>query len=377
MYRLGAISLVLAVVGCSGSSKDGWNGTVRRVGDTEFVQNPATPLRGPNHAPPSAEWVAPTPEHESQEGVWQEPLTVRAADTLLYILDRMADRVYVIDARDGVWTRSFGSSGQGPGELEDPFGLAVSSDGVVVGDAGKASLEFFDTSGAFQRTVALGRLGFGVFGLGNRKFLINALLGRVGGWRVVSIDDPKGQSFAWPEWSQDEAGEAAGCFRAAADPTGIYRVSCSKLTYQLLDHTGGLRQEVTVVVPVVVASEERLQHHLQSIREQMSGSGLPEPLIEQQVAHERVRLHDVPIMRTLRANAISGEIAVWEQEPEELGSGAARLHVFDARGRYVASWEFDAPWVDFDWRGTRLYALEREEQTGLVRLVAWNLAKSS
>ena len=62
-------------------------------------------------------------------------------------------RVLVFDAA-GRFVREFGSSGQGPGEFNQPMGFAVLRDGtVVVSDFGHRAYQLFDASGAFQRMV--------------------------------------------------------------------------------------------------------------------------------------------------------------------------------------------------------------------------------
>ena len=65
-------------------------------------------------------------------------------------------RVLVFDEA-GQFVREFGSSGQGPGEFNQPMGFAVLRDGtLVVSDVGHRAYQLFDASGAFQRMVRAG-----------------------------------------------------------------------------------------------------------------------------------------------------------------------------------------------------------------------------
>ncbi|MCY3698572.1 MAG: hypothetical protein OXH46_02885 [Gemmatimonadetes bacterium] len=65
-------------------------------------------------------------------------------------------RVLVFDA-SGRFVREFGSSGGGPGELNQPMGFAVLRDGtVVVSDVGHRAYQLFDASGEFQGMVRAG-----------------------------------------------------------------------------------------------------------------------------------------------------------------------------------------------------------------------------
>ncbi len=67
-----------------------------------------------------------------------------------------AVRVLVFDEA-GRFVTDFGSSGQGPGEFNQPMGFAVLRDGtVVVSDVGHRAYQLFDASGEFLRMVRAG-----------------------------------------------------------------------------------------------------------------------------------------------------------------------------------------------------------------------------
>ena len=369
MWRLALTSLLWVAASCGAApDSDGWSGRIRQVGGASLVQNPREAIKGRLGGAATVLWSAPSPEQESKLGPWEEPVAVRAADTVIYVLDRMGHRVHVVPLDHGVWNRSFGSEGSGPGELREPFGLATTREAVVVGNGGKATLDFFSRGGEYERSLRLGQPGFAVHSLGRGQFLVNALLGSEGGWHLLSTDGETGE-FLWPEWISDipDVGE---CARVFGDAEGVYRVDCTTLAFQIVDHHGRLRREITVDRAAEAASDQQLQEHLRRVRATMRESGLPAELIERQVAREEERLRHIPRIRGVRRNSITGEFAVWEQQPDELGSGPAILHVFDADGRYLSYRQFDAPWVDFDLNGAGLYALERDQPTELVRLVA-------
>ncbi len=355
--------LVVIGVACGEAQEsEGWAGTVQEVSDVQIVQNPGEPLEPMTHGAP-VRWSVPTPEQESRRGVWEEAVAVRARDSIVYVLDRMAHRVHAVLTEDGRWNTTFGAEGGGPGELRSPFGLTITEDAVVVGDGGRAALEFFGFDGAYRTSLQLGRVGFAVHALSRDMFIVHALLGSEGGWYLVPTDGEM-EEFSWPEWvSQDPAG--IDCAQTYADPAGVYRANCRMLHFQVVGHTGSLRREISVDRAPEAAEPHKLKEHLQNARAQMRASGLPTELIESQIAREEERLQPVPSVRAVRRNAVTGDYALWEQQPEELGSGSAVLHIFDAAGRYRASHVFDDPWVDFDWRGQRLYALERDRETGL------------
>jgi len=76
------------------------------------------------------------------------------SDKNIYVLDYSNRRVVVYDSF-GVVQRSFGRSGQGPGEFSNPLAMAMDlNDRIAVADAGK--VQIFDRSGRYLRSFKVG-----------------------------------------------------------------------------------------------------------------------------------------------------------------------------------------------------------------------------
>lgn len=74
----------------------------------------------------------------------------------LYVLDRQASRITVVD-RDGGFVREVGRPGEGPGELRMPVAFTVMPDGrIVIADLGHRAYQIFGPDGAFDRMVGMG-----------------------------------------------------------------------------------------------------------------------------------------------------------------------------------------------------------------------------
>lgn len=83
---------------------------------------------------------------------------------MVYVLDSHAHAVRVFDA-DGVFVRSLGRKGSGPGELNQPIALEWDPSGRLwVVDFGNRRYEVFDTAGAYVTSY---RMSDGSFGFGN------------------------------------------------------------------------------------------------------------------------------------------------------------------------------------------------------------------
>ena len=70
-------------------------------------------------------------------------------------------------------------------------------------------------------------------------------------------------------------------------------------------------------------------------------------------------------------------MAIWEQNPEDFGSGNASLHVLSTAGIYLGVLEFHRAWSAFDLKNDVLYALSRDPETDLVTLEAFSLSVAS
>lgn len=89
----------------------------------------------------------------------------------LYVTDAMNFRVQIFD-RDGRWLGGFGRHGDGSGDLAMPKGVVVDRDGVVyVVDGIFDNLQLFDRTGRFLLTVGARGTGFGELWLPSGAFI--------------------------------------------------------------------------------------------------------------------------------------------------------------------------------------------------------------
>lgn len=72
---------------------------------------------------------------------------------LLYVTDRQMHRIAVVDGDTGKIVRFIGRSGEGPGELQNPYLSLLIQDRLVVADREKWSI--FDTTGSYQESHRL------------------------------------------------------------------------------------------------------------------------------------------------------------------------------------------------------------------------------
>jgi len=92
---------------------------------------------------------------EKDEEVFSESIFITADDKEnLYVLDMKLNNIKVFDS-SGTHIRAFGKQGQGPGELNMPTGIQVTSNGeLMVEEVLNRRLSFFTPEGEFLRSIS-------------------------------------------------------------------------------------------------------------------------------------------------------------------------------------------------------------------------------
>src|SRR5690606_32044563 len=143
--------------------------------------------------------------------------------------------------------------------------------------------------------------------------------------------------------------------------------SCAIPHILQLDAEGRLLREFTVEREPDIISDAEREAEIERVRESVAGTpGIPPAMIQRVVQIKRDESRIRRSFRAVREDPDTGVLAIWEQNPDELGGGTATLHLFSDSGIYLAEVPFDRAWVDFDLAGSKLFALERDPETDLV-----------
>jgi hypothetical protein len=398
---LNSVALLAAFAlasGCAaGDRAVEWSGTREVIDGVEVVRNPGAPLLAAGDVAVEPLWTASgggelvaatgapgTTSSDPPE--WANPTAITRGGAQLYILDPMESRVYVLGAEDGRWIRAIGRKGGGPGELERPRGIAAIEDMLVIGNGGRATFDLFATDGSYLRSVPIGGISFDFHPLGGGRILATAMsAGRdgsiQGGWRLYRLEGDAGAPEAIESWPTSVAvpgGEVEGgsleCMRTGTAGAHIIRFSCAAPHLQLVDGEGRLLREFVVDrVPELISDAER-EAQVERVREEMSRMpGMPPAMIQRMMETTRNESRIRKIFRAVREDPATGILAVWEQNPSDLGSGPATLHLLSRTGIYLAELHFERSWVAFDLSGSTLFTLERDPETDLVSAAAYRI----
>ncbi|WP_428273905.1 6-bladed beta-propeller [Candidatus Palauibacter sp.] len=171
LARLVLLTLPLAAIGCGGDAGPGDAG------------RPAAGLDSPDIR------LAPDVEEMYTVGVldgapWEMFGSVRAVafdeTGALFILDNDAGHIVVVDPA-GEFVRTISNKGEGPGELNQPIGMAVFSDGSIGVNDLTRGIQFFSRDGEFLRAAAFnmtdGAPGNPIYALPDGTILSAELIG--------------------------------------------------------------------------------------------------------------------------------------------------------------------------------------------------------
>jgi sugar lactone lactonase YvrE len=134
---------VLAAAACSDDAEAGPTVSRTVVGDTTIVRVAGA---APVHTAEREVLIGELEGAEEYTFGRIDGMAV-AEDGSIYVLDAQASAIRVY-APDGAHVRSFGRSGEGPGELKQPAGMAFLSDGrLLVRDPGNARINVYSPTG--------------------------------------------------------------------------------------------------------------------------------------------------------------------------------------------------------------------------------------
>jgi hypothetical protein len=358
---------------CDRTPEAQWAGTREVVNGVEIVRNPANPVHATGFMTATELWSAPAGNATEPDLDWVQPLSLAVDDNHVHVIDRGANKLHVIDRESGRWTHSFGERGQGPGEFDRVFGVAASRGEVIIGNGGRFALERFTPDGNHLGSIPAGGITFVLHSLGPDSFFLSGVMGSTSNIRSLSRDSTLAE-IPLPSPDPALADLGADCARASADAGMVYRLDCTRLAFQVIEPQGTLQRTVLVDRPAARVSDEVLEAYLGRIRSTMLSDGLPADVVDQQITSQRNANRFDRRMRNARAETGGDRIAVWEQTSEAIGGGTATLNIFSGDGEFHSRVEFADEWTGFAWRDSTVYALVREESTGLVRVVAYRLA---
>jgi hypothetical protein len=374
LTRCATIAAVLTYCGCAGTSasRHTWEGHVDST-DGVVVYNPAAPFLQDGEVVAREEWVIASEVQAVSDDFWENPTRLRATEQRIYVLDPPAQRVHVVSP-EGRWTRSLGRGGSGPGEFEQPRDISPIGPDLLVADGGKATVEIVDSTGAFVSSIRIGRIIFSAFAADSANIMVNSFAAADdAGWRVYSRDGSY-SAFAYSDSVVGSDTQPDPRNRPYRPANGrLLTFSSTVPSIQLVELDGRVLRTMVIDREPEESSQAELDSFADTIRQTMGRSGLPTAMIREAVDEFVDRWRIKPKYDNARYDRMSNLIVLQEQNPADLGSGPATIHVLTGAGVFLGSVGFSEPWVDFDVLDSRIYVLTRDPATDLAVLRAYML----
>jgi hypothetical protein len=204
--RLLGVAIVVAALlaagpACSKKAADaGWKAKIEIVNGVKTIRNPETPRYGVFAFDLVEDLAIGDEKDEARlfpQGAW---ITVDG-EGLIYICDYGNRRVQVYD-KTGVFLRTLGRVGQGPGEYAFPSGVFIDESGnALISDA--RSIVVFDREGRFQKKIVL------------RTFLNGMVVGP--GGTIVGTTQPNPRAEGGPKHALLQLSQSGEILRTLAE----------------------------------------------------------------------------------------------------------------------------------------------------------------
>lgn len=136
---------------------------------------------------------------------------------------------------------------------------------------------------------------------------------------------------------------------------------------------GRLQQQIDISRDSVMASKEELDRFAAAARQQMGSAGFAPATIQEVLDGQLAAMRVEQRYRKAMQDRTSGLIAIWEQQPAELGDGPATVHWLSADGLYLGDTHFPMGWIDADLANGQLVVLAPDAATGVVQVIAFVL----
>lgn len=147
------VSAFLVTFSCSQNEAE-WKGTIKEVDGVTIVNNPLDPIYAENIFDLEEELTIGQLEGIDKY-IFSEIISIAVDDNgRIYILDRKEANVKIF-SKEGIFIRTIGKRGQGPGEMTNPYQIFITSqEEIMINDSPSYSLLFFSKEGNFIRSIS-------------------------------------------------------------------------------------------------------------------------------------------------------------------------------------------------------------------------------
>ncbi|MGH7928079.1 MAG: hypothetical protein ACREQV_09810, partial [Candidatus Binatia bacterium] len=311
-----------------------WNG---KIGADGLISNPSMPLiTGDSGIIVSEDFQISLPE----TGVVQSPPTpvsLAYGRNELLVLDEANSTVLRFDASSGGFLGRSGRQGKGPGELAGPIKIFPTSAGFAVWDTKKSTVEFFDSSARWVRSVVAGGLRSHLRVLSTEEVVTWSIGGSEESPFVIDSGSAGStRAFFHPQQTGEADPEEKHCFFVGGTSrlTILGRCEVPTLTFYSGDGSRVARWRVQAV-PRKTSSAD-MDRVRKAFASQMHQAGLPDSVVASASRSVAAQYEIQRPFSSVIVGLTPALLLLLEQQPPELNPDSATLHIFSRGGIYLA-----------------------------------------
>jgi hypothetical protein len=334
-----------------------WKGKTTEENGVIVVRNPANPMFGKDACFVEEDLSIGSPRSEEEQAFSEIASVAVDREENIYVLDSKEAHIQVFN-KAGIYLRTIGKKGQGPGEMRLPINISITpGNEVLVNDRGARFLHFFALEGEHRRSISLARIQSFSRPLVDSKSNIVARLGTFMPDRVsyvlAKLDPSLKQLFPVFSYDVDNLPDIYNvyppdCFWAVGRDDNIIWGYSDKYELNILNKDGRLvRRIIRDYAPVKTTDEEKRDW----IKFAFGNKGVPPDVKVNWPSHHNA-FHSFIVDD-------SGRIIV-ETYKKAVDERGVYYDVFDSEGRYLTRLVLKTPPRAI--RKDKLYTIEEDEE---------------
>jgi hypothetical protein len=355
-----SFSVLMMLVSCQ-RKKAEWKGTIEEVDGVTVVKNPKEPMYGEDVFSLEEDLTLEKAEG-SEEYLFERVRNIDIdKNDNIYVLDYMAAQIRIFD-KNGELIKTFGRKGQGPGEMQYPFFMQITSkEEVMVFDPRVRHLLFFSMEGKYLRQTSTAKIinPMHPIKLDSRGELIAFLVPPppLGGIEIKKFDSNLDLLMMIKKDEKDDSYQRSGTrvvesslYCTVDQDDNIIWGDSEKYEIQVLNPEGKLIKKITKNYnPLKFTEKDQERYKERYSRLPITGMELVFPKY-------------FPAFRDISIDA-EGRIFVGTYERVKNKESFFYFNVFDSEGRYIAKVPIKVRLNRaFAWKKNRLYSIEDDEE---------------
>ncbi len=359
------LSIFISCFDSCGRKKTGWKGTIKEENGVIVVNNPKEPMYGEDVFRLEEDLTLGKKEG-SEDYLFERVRNIDIdKNDNIYVLDYRAVQIKIFDKK-GELIRTFGSEGQGPGEMQNPFFMQIThKEEVMVFDPGTRRLLFFSMEGKYLRQTSTAKIMYPMhpIRLDSRGELTALIVPPppMGGIELKKFDSNLDLLMMISKTEKDDSylrserkAWRPSLLCVVTQDDNIVWAYPKKYEFQVLNPEGKLTRIITKDHEPVNVTNQDQEEYMEGYERSLSR--LPRPRSKIIFPNHFPPFNDISVDE-------KGRIFLRTYERVKNENNSLYFDVFDSEGKYIAKIPISARLNSSSvWKKNKLYTIEEDEE---------------